>query len=335
MSVDAISAASTAALGELTSDSGTSVPAEPTPEQTPAAAPEGSSVETPSGTDNPAGHAKVPEPTPEREFEITYRGQLVKLPESEVVKLASKGHDYTQKTMELAEARRAFEAERATQVAELQRQFLTLKDTLTNPDQMRDLVLWAAQQQGLEVPDGTTQALPVPVGVSPQQVQQLVQTQLAEINKKVESRIAAAQYASEVNRLEQEYKATVNSHIDGLLKNQFQSLQDVDGVADAIKTEVGRKVKALVDADPNREVPVADVLKMVTKAAEARHARIEARITARLKEAAVKQAQLVNTGIQPAGGGPPKPQPGPTPKLGSKELLAQVYADLGVAVPVY
>lgn len=54
---------------------------------------------------------EAPEEPPEEFEEITWEGETKKLTKTEVRELAQKGFDYTQKTQQLAEARRQFEAQ--------------------------------------------------------------------------------------------------------------------------------------------------------------------------------------------------------------------------------
>lgn len=342
MSIDPISAASAAAMDDLrtapipTAENTAADTSEP---QAPVAAEVAPSTEAPTTTEEvktteepTAEGEKQPQSTPEEEeLELIHNQQGVKLPKSEVLKLAQKGFDYTQKTMRLAEERKAFDAERLTAQAEVQRQLLMLKDTLTNPDSLRELVQWAAQQQGVDMTD--RQADQAAAQMSPQQVQSMVQSQIQRLEHQMGTAVARVQHELETNRLEKEYSAQVNTHLKSLTTAKYPVLQDVEGVEKLLKEEVAGQVKALIDADPNREIPMEQTLKMLEKAAERRALKIEARFKDRLKETAVKRAEIINKGIEPAGGQIPKPAPGPTPKLGSKELTALVYQDLGVAPP--
>lgn len=62
-------------------------------------------------TDEQSEEAEATEEAPEELEEITWEGETKKIPKSELKELAQKGFDYTQKTQQLAEARRQFEAE--------------------------------------------------------------------------------------------------------------------------------------------------------------------------------------------------------------------------------
>lgn len=340
MSMDPISAASAAALDELRTIPAPAVDADPAPtamDTTETVAPTGddsatSSADVKTTEDSSSAEDKTPQsPSEEEELEILHNQQAVKLPKSEVLKLAQKGFDYTRKTMSLAEERRAFDAERLTAQAEIQRQLLVLKDTLTDPNSLRELVQWAAAQQGMELTD--QQAAQAAASVTPQQAQQMISSQVQRLEQQLGTAVARAQHEIETNRLEKEYSATINTHLLNLTTAKYPVLQDVEGIDRLLREEVGAQVKSLIDADPTREIPMDQTLKMLEKAAERRAAKIESRFKERLKETAVKQAKLTSTGIEPAGGGAPKPTPGATPKLGSKELTALVYQDLGAAPP--
>jgi len=334
--MDVLQAASAAALEDVKAlnvnpdDAGT-------PAADPAPAPSGtaeSQTSTPEPTEATpaAGEPATPPVDPatltEEELELIYKGQPVRVPKSDAIKLAQQGYDYTQKTMTLAEERRAFEAERMSVQAELQRQLLMIKDTLTNPESMKELVNWAAQQQGFTGDQVVEAAAGQPVqGLTAQQAQQMIQQQVAGLQRQFNTEIKRANYELETVRLEKEYSATINTHLQELVKTH-PVLEDVDGINDLLRAEVAAQVKARMEANPNLDIPLKDTLGMFSKAAERRAAKIEARFQNRMKEVAVRQANVVNKGIEPSGGAAPAPSGAKPMKLGSAELRAAILADL-------
>lgn len=68
-------------------------------------------AETEETTEETQEETEETEETPEELEEITWEGETKKIPKTELKELAQKGFDYTQKTQQLAEARRQFEAQ--------------------------------------------------------------------------------------------------------------------------------------------------------------------------------------------------------------------------------
>jgi hypothetical protein len=126
---------------------------------------EGEEVEQPEGEDD---EAQQDEPT----FKLKHEGKEVELPQSEVVELAQKGFDYTQKTMAVAEERKAVEialnqAEQFRQqyeqtlgqsVGQLQALERVLTESLGSPPPVSlaqdDVALYIAQKEQYEARRG-------------------------------------------------------------------------------------------------------------------------------------------------------------------------------------
>src|SRR4249919_1701710 len=89
--------------------------------------PEGVEGEDPEVEESEEGEAEGEEEGEEPTFTIKVDGKEVQLTQSELIERAQKGTDYTQKTMEVAEQRKAAEAERA-QVTEARQKY---EQTLT------------------------------------------------------------------------------------------------------------------------------------------------------------------------------------------------------------
>lgn len=77
-------------------------------------------LEIPEDDDKENIEVQPEEDTENEDFEIIYKGQVEKISKDEVIKLAQMGKDYTQKTQELAETRKSFEAEKKQTAEQLQ-----------------------------------------------------------------------------------------------------------------------------------------------------------------------------------------------------------------------
>lgn len=126
---------------------------------------ESEEVEQPEGEDD---EEKQDEPT----FKLKHEGKEVELPQSEVVELAQKGFDYTQKTMAVAEERKAVEAARGQaeqfrqqyeqtlgqSVGQLQALERVLTESLGSPPPVSlaqdDVALYIAQKEQYEARRG-------------------------------------------------------------------------------------------------------------------------------------------------------------------------------------
>jgi hypothetical protein len=126
---------------------------------------EGEEVEQSEGEDD---EEQQDEPT----FKLKHEGKEVELPQSEVVDLAQKGFDYTQKTMAVAEERKAVEAARSQaeqfrqqyeqtlgqSVGQLQALERVLTESLGNPPPVSlaqdDVALYIAQKEQYEARRG-------------------------------------------------------------------------------------------------------------------------------------------------------------------------------------
>lgn len=316
-SVDPISAASTSALADLSTVQTPAVNSDPaaTETPTPAVATEAAPSPTVEETTPAEPVAETPAQEAARELELIWRGQKVKLPEQEVISMAQKGYDYSQKTAELSQ----FRQELQTQKAALEQQANDLRQVLTDPQQLRQLVQWASQQ---DIP-----GLDPNAGVTAQQAEELIATKVQALQKQVHTDIRRAQLELETNRLEQEYTANISTHLQKLTE-KYPVLQDVEGIEGLLKSEALAYQQAQLSANPGKEISVQEILGVMAKAAERRAQKIEARFTNQMKRIAVQQQAVKSTGIE-AGGSAPSTQPDPQHKLNSKELREQVLRDLG------
>ena len=310
------SSASEGAMSDLGAAAGA---AEPTPQVEPNAPQAAEPVQSPTDPTSPA----------EPEYEFNRKGELVKIKASDptIPELLSKGHDYTQKTMEHAEQVRAFEAQRQQydsqlqqQSAELTQRLQALDEVMNDPAKFQQLVAWQQQQRGMQ----TTDPSDIP---TIQQTQQLIQSQVETVQRQLQTDIMRAKFELETGRLEQEYSGKIGSHLESLTKTH-PILQDVEGIDRLLRDEVAAGVAAKIKANPNVPVPLEDTLQMFSEAAKRRAAKIEERFQNRMKAAAAKKADVITTGIEPPGGAAPTPTAGKVPKIGSKELHDQVLKDL-------
>lgn len=111
------------------------------PEQYPDEEPEQKAAEEPEESEG------EPEAEPEEPeyVEITYKGKPVKLTADEVLEHASKGFDYTQKTMELAEQRRTMESKEQ----QLQQQYQLQQQNLQGYAQLMSMDAQLEQYQNV------------------------------------------------------------------------------------------------------------------------------------------------------------------------------------------
>jgi hypothetical protein len=237
------------------------------------------------------------------------------MPEEEVVSLAQKGYDYSQKTAELSRMREEFAQQRAA----LDQQAAELKQVLADPTQLRQLIQWAAEQQPPEAVDPNA-------GVTAQQTQEMIQRNLQVMQRQVQTDIKRAQLELETNRLEQEFTGAINQHLTATLA-KHPVLQDVDGMDKLLRQEALAYQQTKLAANPNVEVTLPEILGVMAKAAERQAGKIEARFQNMLKAQAVKHATVAATGID-SGGTVPTTQAGPEPKFGSKELRDIVMRDI-------
>jgi hypothetical protein len=262
----------------------------------------------------------VTAPTPaeiRREMELKWKGQSVRLPEDEVVSLAQKGYDYSQKTAELAREREMIVSQRA----QLDQQAAELRQVLSDPQQLRQLVQWAAEQQ----PD----ALDPNLAVTAQQAQQMIQQNLGQMQRQVQSEIKRAQLELETNRLEQEFSGSINQHLKQTL-DKYPVLQDVEGMESLLRREALAYQQTKLAANPGTEVTLPEVLDVMARAAQRQAQKIESRFQNMLKANAVRQSTVVRNGID-AGGSAPAPVPAPSFKLFSKELRQLAMQDVAAS----
>lgn len=196
--------------------------------------------------------------------------------------------DYTRKSQELAEQRRAFEAERQTVLSDrqqVQTQLEQLRSVMQNPQSLAALYMNVAAKQN--APAGpqplTTESLP--------QLQQMLEQRMQERMQSFTTDFQQQQLAS---RIEQDF----SNHTQGLL-SKYPGLSAIDGAEDL----VAGKVLAMQPKTPDEAKHyAATIIEDLAK-----------RQTAAFAEQAKRDAlagQHARNGIEPRGGSPvlPKPQ---------------------------
>jgi len=274
------------------------------------------SEETPA--EEPAAEEAQPETTKDepaaQKWTFTRKGQTVEITDpKQAADLIRQGYDYTQKTMELAETRRAHEAR--------------IRDILTNRDILRKQLEFLDAQQGVTA----TPTTPAPDGddlISVSQAQQLVRAQLAQAQQEIAQSANRAILEAETSRYTQEYTGTVNRTLQTLVSDKFPILKDVDKIEKLILDDVSEQVAARIQMEPNEVVPIEDVTALLAAAAQKRAAKLEVRVKDHIKMEAVRAAKAVKAGIEPAGGTTPAPKATPKYKLGDPRLTELAIADL-------
>ena len=276
-------------------------PAEPAPD---------TDTETPPAPEAPATPA--PE-TATQKWAFTRKGQQVEITDpKQAADLIRQGYDYTQKTMELAEQRRAHESR--------------LREILTNTDLLRQQLAFLEAQTGAPAPQ--TPAPDADDLISVSQAQQLVKAQLAQARQEITQASQRAILEAETARYTQEYTGSVNRTLQTLLTEKFPILQDVDKVEKLILDDVSEQVAARIQMDPDQVVPMEDVTALLVQAAQRRADKLQARYKEKTKMEAVRAAKAAKAGIEPAGGTAPAPKPSPHYKLGDARLTDLAIADL-------
>lgn len=277
-------------------------------------------------TTQPAAPPAEPvETTAAQVWTFDRKGQKVEVTDpTQALDLMRQGYDYTQKTMELADQRRAFEA----QVAEA-------RSWLANPANLKAM-LARVEPQALaptapQAPGPDPEAL---VTVAEQQAALAAATQAAQqqtqeyANRLVQNALLQAETA----RYAQDYKGQVDTVMKALVTEKFPILQDVEKVDRLILDDVAEKVAAAKAMDANHVATIEEVKGYMVESATRRAGKLESRVKEHLKMEAVRAAKLKTTGTEPPGGTPPPAATTPTTyKLGDKALTASVVAELQAA----
>lgn len=237
------------------------------------------------------------------EEELTVAGRQLKLNRQQLREFAQKGVDYTRKTMELAQHRKAFEQEYAEARAYITAELAKLpKGGQPTPQ--------AAEPSQIDPNDIPTI----------NQVQQLLDQKLKEAQQEYDKKLAKSRYEMEFQKFQNEYSTGINSHLNAV-KTKFPDIADIPGVDMILRQNVG----AIVAQNPTDDMNVVRAL--IDSEAEKIAGVIKAKIERETKSRAVAAAARKTT--EPPGGSIARtPTDAKPAKLGSKELTAQVIADL-------
>lgn len=316
-----------ASAGALADIAAANATPDPTPAAAPVAAPADPAPAAPAApTPSPAAASAQPQaaepatpadPTPPAptadKWVLKRRGQEVEITDREEVRrLAEQGFDYSQKTADLSQQRKAFEQ----QVAET-------RAWLANP---ANLKAYLAQLETVQ-PPAAPAADPNDVPTRGE-VEQKAQALLAETQRQTTQLVNQALLQAETSRYEQEYRGEVNRTISTLVQEKFPILQDVEKVDKLLMDDVAEQVKARVELHPDQIVGIDEVKGLLAKAAEKRADKLQARIREHMKMEAVRAAKVVQQSPEPAGGPPPAPTSQPAYKLGDPRLTDSIIKEL-------
>jgi hypothetical protein len=317
------SAARAGALDALSNSTPAETPA-PTPTPEPAAV-----TPSPEPTATPASEVA----TPAKTYKVKVDGEEMEVPEDELLNGYSRTAKFTKNMMQLAEQRKAFEA----QVQQAQEREKAINEFFRDP---QNIVRYYESVTGQKLTPAQAQAAiaantpPVPGAdefATVSTVQQLAAKEAADKAKALEQQVAErlqqsvqqtqrwtqeqiqkAQIEAEQSRKAVEYHGEINSTVSSLL-DQFPVLKAVDDIENILCFDAQRM-------DPSSLVEAKAALLNVAKA---RAEKLEAQFTERMKQTAVQQTKLSTQGIEPPGG--TAPQTPPTSfKLGDKALSAAV-----------
>lgn len=266
----------------------------------------------------PAEPAPVADTKP---IELTHKGQKIVLSEEQVREFAQKGFDYTQKTQILADFKRDADAK----LAHYQQREAELSAFLSDPQKVSEYADYLRQQAGLTAksPDDIpTQA----------DAKAIARAEAQRVKEELSREIAQAQMAAFQARQEADYRAEFTSHVAALQKSHPElNAYDLADLELALRQDVSKQLDLRIKSNPLDEIPVGEVKRLFTEAAQRRVARVQSTQVSSAKQQAVEASRALTTkGIEPPGGQAPGivPEAPRHFKLGSKELIAQVIADL-------
>lgn len=255
-------------------------------------------AETPEGTP-PAGTPPVQDDL----YEVKVGGRVFRVPKDELVNGYQRQQDYTRKTMELAEQRKAWDSERS----QLQAQIEEVRAWLQRPENVKTYLEQLVAKTGYETPAELTTA---------QQVQQMLANQQAQVQKLTEERIAAATREIELRQLSDRYLAEIDTTVKGIVES-LPELKAIPGIDRLIRNEVA-------DRNP-ANLQEAKVL--LREVAEERAKAIKSFFSQQQKQQEVQKAQ-VQKGIEPPGGRGVVTPPGKQPRLGTPDFVNSVIAEM-------
>lgn len=208
--------------------------------------------------------------------------------------------DYTRKTQEVAEQRRALEQFART----MQEREQQLEQFLSNREAVQAYLTQMQAEAAAQTPQNPQEL------VSYDQVRQLQEQTLAQVQHEITSR----QQQAENERVVDTYRGEIGKTIAQAL-DKHPLLKDVDGIDILLQRDVAARNPASIQ----------DVVTALGEAAEARAMKLQSRFTEMQKQRAASAAQLATSAIEPPGGTAVTPAPAKY-KLGDKGLSEAAIA---------
>lgn len=295
------------------------------PEASPASAPAAASPEAqPSG--EPARETEVPA----QERLIKWRGQEVKVDPGEVDRLIQQGFDYTQKTMELANFRRAADEQVTTVMGQAKAQQEAVQALFNDPDKLEAIAAAARARLGLAPRSEATPSDPDEF-VSKTELQRLLDQVKRDALEEVNKAKTDVRDNIEMAKMEGDYRADFNRTLDTLVRDKYPLLNEFGGddIADKLRADAANFTKAFMTLNPGQIVDPERVKQVMAESAKRRHDQIEGRLREREKKSVIARTDLEKKGTEPRGGtAPPAPPSGKPLKLNDPSLDAQVLREI-------
>lgn len=275
----------------------------PTPDvtQTQAAAPDPPSTSDPAVTQTPEPTTATQTPADPQE---TQRGYL-------------RDADYRQKTMRLAEERRAYETERQALQTQLQ-QAQQLHQAIQDPRWLEQHYAQLVQQ--LNVP-------PADQPLNAQQAEQLVQRRLAEQSAVLNAQVERTLRNAEVARYRMDYEHDLDNHVTSLLDKHKELADDYEPgeLRDLLTKDLTKAIKA---GDIDQPATIAQAKKVFADFAKARAEKRAKVYQAREQAAIMRHTKVTKPAIEPKGGQAPIVSSPVKHKFGSKSHRDSMIAEL-------
>jgi len=267
----------------------------------PAAAPvESGTQQTPPVALEAAAEEVPAQPTPEAapppfDVTLTHRGKTVRVTDPDEAKaLMQKGYDYTVKTTEVADAKRALEAKEQAWLAREQQIVEFLQDDSR-------VAAYLAQRRG--------QAPPAPASAAPAvgqpddlltvaQVQQLMDQERQRLHAELQQELSQVRnqipQVAELVQTRQAWAQDVEAHLSGLQQKypELQAVEDFNGTMKA-------RMRDYLQQHPVGDLDTAKAI--IAGWAQSQAQKIRSVIDTHTKQTVVKQAQAKAT-IAPPGG---------------------------------
>lgn len=231
-------------------------------------------------------------------YEVVVGGKKWKVPVSELTKGYQRQRDYTQKTMEIAEARRMWDQEKT----EFTKQVEELQKWLENPQNVYAYYQQLAQRTGFNPAAPNNQQPPV---------------DLRQIEQTIDQRVAQARQEFQVAQLTTQFTAEIDKTVSMALETH-PGLKKIRGIGQLLRTEVAARQPENLQEAKQLLLQIASEQAAELKSLQAEQA-----------AAAASQSSPLTNGIEPPGGTTPVAVPSNQPmKIGSPEFMKAVLSDL-------